>query len=98
MIPDVSRREVTLREWWNLRRDEWAAGNRPVSFHAVIQARKLHRHSFPTAARVTPPNTAYYFLSDLDKWKRERPGLFQSARSRTAPKPTLDNAWRIKAE
>jgi hypothetical protein len=96
MMPSMSRREITLREWWSLRRNEWSGDQPPVSFHAVIQARKLHRHSFPTPARVTPPNTAYYFLSDLDKWKRDRPGLFQSARSGTAAKPTLDNAWRIK--
>jgi hypothetical protein len=92
----VSRREITLREWWELRRNDWSGDQMPVSFHAVIQARKLHRHDFPTPAKITPPNTAYYYMTDLDAWKRRHPGLFQSARSRPATKPSLDTAWRIK--
>jgi hypothetical protein len=89
MMPSMSRREITLREWWSLRRNEWSGDQPPVSFHAVIQARKLHRHDFPTPARITPPNTAYYYLTDLDGWKRKHPGLFQAARAGKMTNPFL---------
>lgn len=76
MITAMSRREVTLREWWELRRDGWTDIGYPVSIHAVIQARK-HHADFPAPAKITPPNTAYYYLSDLDGWKRKHPGMFK---------------------
>lgn len=77
----MSRRVVNLREWWVLRRDQWAGENRPVSLAALVQARKLHSADFPKPAYITPPNTAYYYLTELDGWKRQHPGLFRTGRT-----------------
>jgi predicted DNA-binding transcriptional regulator AlpA len=51
-----------------------------VSFFSVIQARKMYRGEFPKPARTTPPNTNYYYLSDLRAWKRTHPGLFKGTK------------------
>jgi len=77
MISTVARREVTLREWWEMRRDGWAAdGHDPVLLQTVQFARKMHRHDFPAPAKMVG-RTAVYYLTDLDAWKRDHPGMFR---------------------
>jgi hypothetical protein len=77
----VSRVEVLLKDWYDLDHKSWAEdGCRPVSFFSVIQARKMYRGEFPKPARTTPPNTNYYYLSDLRAWKKTHPGLFKGTK------------------
>ena len=74
MIPDVSRREVTLREWWDMRRDSWhEPGGNPVSFNAVQMWRRWW-DGVPAPSRMVG-RTALYYLSDLDRWKRRYPDI-----------------------
>jgi hypothetical protein len=82
MMTDVSRREILLKDWWKLDRDEWVDdGSTPVSYFSVMQARRMYRADFPRPARTTPPNTNYYYLSDLRAWKKKHPDLFRGRRT-----------------
>lgn len=66
---------ITLRDWYEKRAHTWPPeGKRPVSFHAVKQW-QAWRPDFPRPVWTAPPNTHFYRLADLDRWKRKHPDL-----------------------